>query len=65
MVCPSVCLPSVTSRYYVQMAKLRITQTTPYPMTLNDQGFQFSDAKDHRKIPIGPPTGAPNAGEVG
>jgi len=34
-------------------------------MTLNDQGFQFSDAKDHRKIPIGPPTGAPNAGEVG
>jgi len=62
VMCPSVCL-SVTSRHCTNMAKCRITQTTPYdsPGTL-----WFSDAKDLGEIPMGLlPTGAPNRGGVG
>jgi len=59
--CLSIC-PSVTSRYCIKTAELRITQT----IHTISQGLSLSGAKDYVEIrKESPPTRSPNAGGVG
>jgi len=53
---------SVTSQYFTEMAKCRITQTMPH----HNLGLKFSDAENLGKTQMGSPqTEMPNAGGVG